>query len=82
MTSLLSKVKTCDVTIRQLDWSKFNAGDFKKVDVIVGSDIVYERTILPALCDVIRILLVGFFRRGTKHSIEEGFLHLTKQTQV
>ena len=67
MSSLLLKVKTCDVTIRQLDWSKFNAGDFKKVDVIVGSDIVYERTILPALCDVIRILLVlasGFFRRG------------------
>jgi hypothetical protein len=48
----------CDVTIRQLDWSKFNSDDFKKVDIILGTDIVYERTILPALCHVIRIILV------------------------
>jgi hypothetical protein len=48
----------CDVTLRQLDWLKFNGDDFKEVDVIVGTDIVYERTILPELCDVIRTLLV------------------------
>ncbi len=49
---------TCDVTLRHLDWLKFNGDDFKEVDVIVGTDIVYERTILPELCDVIRTLLV------------------------
>jgi predicted nicotinamide N-methyase len=42
-----------------LDWLKFNPDDFRKVDVILGSDIVYERTILPALCDVIKTVLVG-----------------------
>jgi hypothetical protein len=30
------KVTPCNVTLRQLDWSKFNANDYKKVDVILG----------------------------------------------
>ena len=48
----------CDVTVRQLDWMKFDAGDFKNVDIIIGTDIVYERSFLPPLCDVMRTLLV------------------------
>ena len=49
---------SCEVTLRQLDWLKFEGNDFKEVDVILGTDIVYERTILPALCNVIRTILV------------------------
>ena len=48
----------CDVTIRQLDWMNFDANDFKNVDVILGTDIVYERSFLPPLCQVIKTLLV------------------------
>jgi hypothetical protein len=49
----------CDVTIRQLDWLKFYENDFKKVDVILGTDIVYERSFLPPLCNVLTTLLVA-----------------------
>ena len=42
--------------MNHLDWVGFDPAKFLRVkaNVIIGTDIVYERTLLPALSSVIR----------------------------
>ena len=64
-TSYHQKMNTTDggdsreIVLKHLDWMDFNAEEFKKVDVILGSDIVYERSLIPGLCRVVRAFLSG-----------------------
>ena len=42
--------------MKHLDWVVFEGAKFlqEKANVIIGTDIVYERTLLPALSSVLR----------------------------
>ncbi len=51
---------TCHVEVRHLDWLDMGVGGppaLCQFDFILGSDIVYERSLLPGLCTVIRAFL-------------------------
>ena len=49
------------VTVRYLDWVDFRADDLndQPIDVIVGSDLVYDLSVLPGLAFVIKSLLAA-----------------------
>ena len=65
------------VTVRHLDWTNFNEdnplGDNEEpprpIDVIVGSDLVYNVDVLPGLAKLIKALLVANQSRGTNSYI-------------
>jgi hypothetical protein len=44
----------CRVALSQLDWLNYDPKKYKPFDVILGSDIVYERTLIQPLCHVLR----------------------------
>lgn len=51
--------ESTDATIKQLDWLNFDPNQFgSPVDVVVGSDIVYERGLLAPLCKVLKWFLI------------------------
>ena len=53
-----------EISVRNLDWVHFDENSFKNevgnVDIVIGSDIVYERSLLPHLCKVVKCLLGDF----------------------
>lgn len=51
------KVGQCSTSVQHLDWLKYDGSTLPKVDVILGTDIVYERTYLAPLCGLIQDLL-------------------------
>ena len=55
------------VEVRHLDWAEFDGSKFlqTKADVIIGTDIVYERTLLPALSSVLRFVIHLAMQCGT-----------------
>lgn len=56
------------VTVRRLDWMNFRANHEKDklLDVIVGSDLVYDLSVLPGLVHVIKELLIHNKEKETK----------------
>ena len=54
--SFHQKLEEGEISVKHLDWLDYNSEKLEGVeyDVILGSDIVYERTYLPALCKVLR----------------------------
>ncbi|TRY70380.1 hypothetical protein TCAL_02886 [Tigriopus californicus] len=51
------RIGHCSTAVQHLDWLKYDVSSLPKVDVILGSDIVYERAFLPPLCGLIQDLL-------------------------
>jgi len=49
-----SDKNVCKVSLSHLDWLNYNLEKYKKSDVVLGSDIVYERTLIEPLCKVLR----------------------------
>ena len=50
--------ETRTASVQHLDWTRFNPDALQSTaDVILGSDIVYERSLLPPLAHVIRTVL-------------------------
>ena len=52
----------CETQVDLLDWTLKDSEIEKKVekeeiDIILGADIVYERTLIDPLCNVLRIIL-------------------------
>lgn len=46
----------CTVVVDKLDWTH-DKGSIYDVDWILGADIVYERTLIPSLCQVLQRIL-------------------------
>lgn len=67
-----------EIVVQHLDWTEFNAEDFRKFDVILGSDIVYERSLIPGLCSVIR----NFLTRSESSSPGVAYIACTERSHT
>ena len=58
----LPENKSCDsvsenVNVCRLDWTDFDQTQLPEADVIMGSDLVYSKELVPGLCSVIKTFL-------------------------
>lgn len=58
----------CDVSVQRVNWGDVSSFPSRKVDVLIGSDLVYDSGILRLLVPAVKALLV----EGQCHAVENG----------
>ena len=51
--------KKGEITVEHLDWTDFEKKSLENCDILLGSDIVYERSILKSLCTVLKSFMAS-----------------------
>ena len=58
---VLKMPNDCEVQVDLIDWTlhndKVSQETPENIDFILGADIVYERTLIPPLCNILRTML-------------------------
>ena len=74
--SASSKLAAASIRASSLDWSNTDAWPVEKMDVVIGSDLVYSKTMVPTLVSVVVGLLPkdGLFYYAASTSERDGML--------
>ena len=77
ITEYHQRINDGEIKVKHLDWTDFEPEKFGSVDVILGSDIVYERSLIGPLCNVIQKVL-----RQSKSEKPLGYIACTERSHT